>query len=123
MAGQAVPSLALLVQSRPYENRAARANIDLALAAAAMDFRLHVYFMGAAILQLASDRDCESAMLPPGYRAWAAVPEMAETVVYGEQAWLDYCRQMKTALVLPATGLCGREMKNDWRRHDRAMVI
>ena len=42
MAEHAVPSLALLVQGRPYENRAARANIDLALAAAAMDGARHV---------------------------------------------------------------------------------
>lgn len=122
VAGSAT-TLALLVQSRPYENRASRANLDLALAAAAMDIELYVYFAGAAILQLASGRDCETALLPPGYRAWAALPELAETVVYGEQAWLDFCESMKTELVLPVRALSAPEMSAHWRRHDHAMVI
>ena len=123
MAAGTATSLALLVQTRPYEQRASRANPDLALAAAAMDFELHVYFAGAAILQLASRRDCETALLPPGYRAWAALPELAETVVYGETAWLDYCRLRRTELVLPVVALSGTRMAADWRRHDHAMVV
>lgn len=123
MKARPVNSLALLVQSRPYENRAARANLDLALAAAAMDIELYVYFTGAAILQLASRRDCEIALLPPGYRAWAALPELAETGIYGEQAWLDYCELMKTELVLPVRALSQAEMATSWRQHDLAMVI
>ena len=123
MAANAANSLALLVQSRPYEHRASRANLDLALAAAAMDFELYIYFAGSAVLQLASRRDCESALLPPGYRAWAALPELAETVFYGEKAWLDYCRLMKTELILPATALTPTDMVTSWRRHDHAIVI
>lgn len=123
MTVRSAHSLALLVQSRPYENRASRANLDLALAAAAMDIELYLYFAGAAILQLASRRDCETALLPPGYRAWAALPELAETVVYGEQAWLDYLELMKTALVLPVRALSATDMSAQWRRHDHAMVI
>jgi sulfur relay (sulfurtransferase) DsrF/TusC family protein len=123
MTVRSTNSLALLVQSRPYENRASRANLDLALAAAAMDIELYVYFAGAALLQLATSRDCETALLPPGYRAWAALPELAETVVYGEQAWLDYCGLLKTRLVLPVRALSTLEMGAHWRRHDHAMVI
>lgn len=123
MTARSSNSLALLVQSRPYENRASRANLDLALAAAAMDIELYVYFAGAAIMQLASRRDCETALLPPGYRAWAALPELAETVIYGEQAWLDYCELMKTGLVLPVRALSAPDMSTHWRRHDHAMVI
>ncbi len=123
MTARSANSLALLVQSRPYENRASRANLDLALAAAAMDIELYVYFAGAAILQLASRRDCEPALLPPGYRAWAALPELAETVIYGEQPWLDYCELMKAGLVLPVRALSAPDMSAHWRRHDHAMVI
>lgn len=123
MTARSATSLALLVQSRPYENRASRANLDLALAAAAMDIELYVYFAGAAILQLAFRRDCESALLPPGYRAWAALPELAETVIYGEQPWLDYCELMKAELVLPVRALSAPDMSAHWRRHDHAMVI
>jgi sulfur relay (sulfurtransferase) DsrF/TusC family protein len=123
MTAQATNSLALLVQSRPYEHRASRANLDLALAAAAMDFELYIYFAGSAVLQLATRRNCDAALLPPGYRAWAALPELAETVVFCEKAWLDYCRLMKTELVLPTKALTPTEMVTSWRRHDHAMVI
>ncbi len=116
-------SLALLVQGRPYRNRASRADVDLALAAAAMDFELCVYFSGAAILQLAARRDCGTALLPPGYRAWAALPELAETVIFGEKAWVDYCRQMNIELVLPARALSPPEFRVRWRRHDQALVV
>jgi len=116
-------TLALIVQSMPYENRVARANIDLALAAAAMDFELHVYFSGAAIMQLALERDVTGAMLSAGYRAWAALPELAATFIYGERSWLDYCQQKDIELVMPVRGLSPSGMKSAWRRHAHAMVL
>jgi sulfur relay (sulfurtransferase) DsrF/TusC family protein len=116
-------TLALIVQTMPYENRVARVNIDLALAAAAMDFELHVYFIGAAIMQLALQRVSTGAMLPPGYRAWGALPELATTVIYGEQSWLDFCQQKNVELVMPTRGLSRPAMKNAWRQHQHAMVI
>lgn len=123
MAARSALALALLVQGNPYENRASRASLDLALAAAAMDFQLFVYFQGAAIAQLLSRRDCEGALLPPGYRAWAALPELTETVVYGEKAWVDYFSRMRTELILPARALSALQFRTHWRRHDHAMVI
>jgi sulfur relay (sulfurtransferase) DsrF/TusC family protein len=123
MTGQTCKALALIVQSRPYQNRVARANIDLALAAAAMDFELHVYFSGDALMQLALERDSGGAMLPAGYRAWAALPELAETVVYAEQAWVEYCRKNGVELVMPVLALSPSGLKSDWRRHVHAMVI
>jgi sulfur relay (sulfurtransferase) DsrF/TusC family protein len=118
-----VTTLALLVQSKPYENRASRANIDLALAAAAMDFSLHIYFSGPAILQLSAQYNCEAAMLPPGYRAWAALPELTKTAIYGEKSWLEYCQLMNTKLILPATALSASDMRNNWRLHDHVLAI
>ena len=72
MAQPGKPSLALIVRDPPFAHRAARADLDVALAAAAMDFRLEIFFFGQAIMQLALERDCRDAMLPAGYRAWAA---------------------------------------------------
>jgi len=123
MSGNPNSTLALIVQTMPYENRVARANIDLALAAAAMDFDLHVYFSGAAIMQLVLERDVSGAMLTAGYRAWAALPELAATFIYGEQSWLDYCRQKDIELVMPARGLSPSKIKSAWRRHAHVMVV
>ena len=123
MTGDVDKALALIVQTRPYENRSARVNIDLALAAAAMNFDLHIYFTGTAIMQLACDRDSSEAMLSAGFRAWAALPELADTIAYGESSWVEYCQQMEIALVMPIQALSASEMKINWRRHDEVMVI
>ena len=72
MAAPTGLTLGLLVARPPYAARAPRAELDLALAAAALDYRLEIYFLGSAVLQLADDRGAEPAMLPSGYRA---VPE------------------------------------------------
>ncbi|MDH3788890.1 MAG: DsrE family protein [Xanthomonadales bacterium] len=116
-------SLAMIVQSRPYQNRVARANIDLAMAAAAMEFELYLYFVGPAILQLAADQNSIAALLPPGYRAWSALPELAKTTVYAEQAWLDYCRQKAITLVMPADALDSDAIRIAWRAQQHAVVV
>ncbi len=56
-----------------------------------MDFTLEVYFLGSALMQLAEDRDGKAAMLPAGYRAWAALPDLAEVAVFAEPEWLRHC--------------------------------
>jgi len=118
-----INSLALIVQSRPYQDRVARANIDLAMSAAAMDFELHVYFAGPAILQLAAERNSAQALLPPGYRAWSALPELTVTVVYAESVWLDYCRQKDIDLIMPVRSLGIEDMKIAWRQQQLAVVV
>ena len=123
MAGEAADVLALIIRSGPYQNRAARADIDLALAAATMDFELHVYFYGAAILQLARERDPAGALLPAGLRAWAALPELADATFYCEQAWLDFCQREQIGLVVPVNGMNPDDVGEDWRRHRHVMVI
>ena len=66
--------LALLVKSGAFDHRTARSEVDLALAASALDFKLEIFFMGAAVLQVVRERDVARALLPGGLRAWAALP-------------------------------------------------
>lgn len=115
-------SLALIVRNHPWRNRAARADLDLALAAAAMDFRIEVYFLGAALLQLAAERDSRPALLSKGYRGWAALPELAETRVYAEQEWLDRCARHSIPLILAPQGLSVDAMQGGWR-HCRHLIM
>ena len=123
MGAGGVARLALIVRGQPWQHRAARADLDLALAAAAMDFGLEVYFLGGALMQLAADRDSEAALLPPGYQAWAALPELAEARFYAEPEWLDRCADAAIELILPASPLSVDQMQAGWRRCRHVLVV
>ena len=122
-AAEGTHSLALLVQDAPYRSREVRASLDVALAAAAMDFQLEIYFRGAAIMQLAREMDGETALLPAGYRAWAGLPELVDTGFFAEQGRLEQCANRGIELLLPVTGLSPEEWRRRWRLCDRAMVL
>lgn len=115
--------LALLVRDRPYRRRTPRSDLDTALAAAAMDFRLEIYFLGAAVLQLAAERDTGPALLPPGYRGWSALPELADLQVYAEHGWLRRCERAGLALALPVEPLGAADMAQRWRHCRHALLL
>jgi sulfur relay (sulfurtransferase) DsrF/TusC family protein len=115
--------LALLVRSRPYRHRAARADLDLALAAAALDFDLEVYFLGGGLLQLAAGHDGPAALLPAGYRAWAALPGLTGLRAYAEPAWIERCQLDSIELLLPVEPLSAAEMTEGWRRCRHALLL
>ena len=123
MGTRADRRLALIVRGLPFGRRAPRADLDLALAAAAMDFDLEVYFLGAALLQLAAERDGAAALLPSGYRAWAALPGLAEVRVFGEREWLRRCERRGIDLAMPVEGLDPEQMRAGWRRCRQALVV
>jgi sulfur relay (sulfurtransferase) DsrF/TusC family protein len=115
--------LALIVRTRPHRHRETRAELDFALAAAAMDCKVEVYFMGSALLQLASGRDSEKALLPGGYAAWAAVPDLAETRFFADEGSLRRYRDSGLQWIHPVEGLDAAGMRKHWRRCDRVVVI
>jgi sulfur relay (sulfurtransferase) DsrF/TusC family protein len=115
--------LALIVRGHPWRRRAARADLDLALAAAAMDYDLEVYFLGDALLQLADKRQCEAALLPSGYRAWGALPGLADARFYAEREWLERCDRSRIRLILPVRALGADQMRAGWRSCHHALVV
>lgn len=123
MAQPGKASLALIVRDPPFAQRAARADLDVALAASAIDFRLEIFFLGEAVMQLALERDGQAAMLPAGYRAWAALPELAEARMYAETAWLECCERRMIPLLVPVEPLSTAAMSARWRRCQHVMMI
>lgn len=115
--------LALLVRGGPYRQRAARADLDFALAAAALDFDLDLYFLGAALLQLAAGRDGAAALLPAGYRAWGALPDLTRLRAYAEREWLERCARHSIELLLPVQALDAVDMTGRWRRCRHALLL
>lgn len=117
------PSLALIVRNAPYRERIARADLDFALAAVALDFSIRVFFQGHSVMQLVAQRDVSQALLPSGYRAWAALPELGDARVFAEQSSLDACLLRGMTLVMPVEALSLSQMKRSWRGCDYALVL
>jgi sulfur relay (sulfurtransferase) complex TusBCD TusD component (DsrE family) len=117
-----VKKLALIVRGLPYGRRSARSDLDLALAAAALDFRVDVFFLGGAVMQLAARRDAGGALLPAGYRAWASLCDNAEFRVYAEKCWLDFCVERDIGLLMPVVPLTLEEISSAWRGCDQVLV-
>jgi len=115
--------LGLLVYHHPYQNRVARSDVDIALAAAALDLEVHIYFSGRSILQLAEQKNISEALLPGGYRAWAALPDFGEAKLFAERQWMDYCDSKQIRLLMDVEVIAGAGMKLAWRRSDHVMVL
>lgn len=123
MQGVGSSSLALLVRSRPHTDRETRSRPDLALAAAALDFRVEVYFIGSALMQLAAELDSAAALLPAGYRAWAAVTELSEACFFADAAWLERLEGQGIDFIVPVHGLGTDSMRQRWRECAHVVVV
>ena len=115
--------LGLVVRAAPYARRAPRADLDLALAGAALDFELEVFFLGPALLQLAADREVVAAQLPSGLRGWSALPALAEASLFAERDWLKRCERSGIELTAPVTAMAADEMRRGWGRCSQGLVV
>lgn len=70
--------LGLVIHRAPYEGRHAGAQLDAALAAAALGMPLELFFLGDGLLQLCPDVSPAGAALPPGLKAWKSLPGLTE---------------------------------------------
>ena len=123
MAGEGNSRLALIIRSGPCRSRESRAEVDLALAALAIDMEVEIYFVGDAILQLAADKDAAAALLPGGYKAWAALPDLGEVRVCAEGSWVNRLERLGIELCTSVEPLGFARMKRDWRRCNHVMVL
>ena len=117
------PSVALLVRSQPYQRRSARAELDVALAALVMEYRVEVYFIGPAILQLVTGRNPEPALLASAYRAWGSLPDLGEFAVFAEPHWLERLEKSGGRLLMPVEAMATEQMRCNWRLCDHSMVL
>lgn len=118
--------LGLVIRSTSYAQRSARTQLDVALLAAALDFDLRLYFVGAAVLQLIPRNDIGPALLAAGYRAWASLPDLferAEFQVFAEPSWLDKLHANNLQACLPLQASSPREMRRDWISCDRLLAL
>jgi hypothetical protein len=123
MNRQVSAAIGLVLRSVPYEQRSARAQLDVALAAAALEQPLQLYFLGDSVLQLLCDRGPAAAQLPAGYRAWASLPELTPVSAFAETAWVEWLQRGNLELSLPLRAASRHQMRADWSACHRVVVL
>ena len=116
-------TLALIVRQAPYAQRDARAQLDVALAAAALEVPLEIYFLGDGAWQLALSRAPDGAWLPRGLKGWAAIAELTTARYFVESAVADRMNTLGAATVVPVEELPITEMSRRWRACMKVMSL
>jgi len=119
MTASPVARLGLVIRSAPGEGRSNRDQLDVALAAAALDLELVLFFIGDGVLHLVADRDPEAAEWPGGHKGWRSLRELAPVTAWADAArclelqgagvklMLD-ARPAEPAAMVPAQRACDR---------------
>jgi len=116
-------TIGLIIRSASYEKRSARSQLDVALVVAALEIPLKLYFLGPAILQLIEKRTLVDAQLPAGYRAWASLPDLTDVAVFAEAEWHQKTQRHSLALALDVQPVSVSEMRTDWQRCNRTIIL
>ena len=117
------PFICLLLTAAPFAGRESRAELDVAMAAAAMDYRLEIYFLDDALLQLAVGAQGSAALLPPGLKGWSALPELGEVRMFAEQNQLSRLQELGIAPAAEVVALDEAGMRTRWREAAKVMVM
>ena len=123
MISRGAGTIGLVMRSGPYHQRSARGQLDVALAASALEQPLRLYFLGAAVLQLLGTREPGAAHLPAGYRAWASLSELTVVTAFAEPGWLEWLAQCGNRPVLPLEAASRQQMQADWRACHKVLVL
>ena len=97
--------------------------MDIALAAATLDYELELFFIGRGALQLLGTHDPTAAHLPRGSRGWKSLPGLT-----GVKAWIEpgvaaTLDQPGQSLLLPAQELAPSLMAERLAACSRAWVV
>jgi hypothetical protein len=116
-------SLALVVRQGPYEQRSPRAQLDVALAAAALEIPLEIYFLGDGVWQLAVQRSTRPANLPRGLKGWAALDQMTQVMFFAEVGRYQNMQELGVETVVPLKALDNGAMADRWRDCRQVMAL
>jgi tRNA 2-thiouridine synthesizing protein C len=117
-----ITRIGLLVRSGPYRGRSSRDQLDLALAAASLDFRLSLFFIGDGLLQLLERRDSGEAGLADALRGWRALPDFGSIDVMALDRDLAPLVAAGERLALKAKAVNGAEFAERLSACDRVLV-
>lgn len=113
----------MIVRQPPYRQRSARAQLDVVLAAAVLEYPLELYFLGEGIWQLAVERESEAAALPRGLKGWAALPGMTSVRFFADEGACGRLREWGIGTAVPAECLALTAMAERWAACSQVMAL
>lgn len=111
------------MRQAPYAQRSSRAQLDVALAAAALELPLEIYFIGDGLWQLATGRDPDAAWLPPGLKGWAAISGMTRAHFFAESECRERLAEAGVEWLVPFESLDLASMAHRWRSCRQVMAL
>ncbi len=95
----------------------------MALAAAALELPLEIYFIGNGIRQLAGNHEPETAALPPGLKGWAAITDMTAARFFAEPDRVHHMENLRLKTTVRLESLDRAGMSRRWRNCSRMMAL
>jgi sulfur relay (sulfurtransferase) DsrF/TusC family protein len=115
--------LAMVVLQPPYGERSARAQLDVALAAAVLELPLEIYFLGRGIWQLAKSRETKQALLPGGLKGWAALPGLTSVRFFAPPDALQQLGESGIETSVPVEEIDGIGMNRRWLNCSQVLAL
>jgi sulfur relay (sulfurtransferase) DsrF/TusC family protein len=106
----------LIIRSGPSGGHSARDQLDVALAAASLEFELELFFLGAGIQQLRSGQDQN----PAGHKGWKALPGLTRVNAWALDSGWKYSEE---AMSLEVTTVNSAELAARIAGCSRIMVV
>jgi sulfur relay (sulfurtransferase) DsrF/TusC family protein len=123
MNSRGIQRLGLIIRSAPFTGRAARDQLDVALAAATVEYALELFFIGQGALQLVSRHEPAAACLPRGSRGWKSLPTLTEVNAWVEPGARAQFDTLGQPCLLDVAELDGPQMADRLQACDRVWVI
>lgn len=113
----------MIVRQAPYQQRSARTQLDVALAAATLELPLELFFLGNSVWQLAAERNIQAAGLPRGLKGWGALAQMTEVTFFADQAQLQLMRDAGVETTVGIEAMNPGNMTRRWRGCKRVLTL
>lgn len=123
MSEERLAPVGFIVRQPPYAQRSPRAQLDVALAAAALELPLEIYFLGDGIWQLVVRREASVALLPGGLKGWAALPDMTEVRFFAEPNQCNRLKRLGAQTAVPVQALDGSSMARRWQGCSKVVAL
>ena len=92
--------IALIVRSETFKGRASRDQLDMALAAASLGYKLELFFTSRGVFQLVAGSQVSDAGLPHGHKGWKALPGLTSVRAWAEPSTLSLIKSSGMELLL-----------------------
>ena len=94
-------TLGLVISRAPWEGRSGRDSLDIALAAATLDWSVDIYFCAGGLRQLLAAQSGVDAGLPGSPKAWKMLPELSAVRFIADPCEMKFWQEQGAEFVVP----------------------